>query len=104
MNTAVKIIRPAEEDFLIDVAKLAAERSMHLVTDGDEVMVCSVVPVGWRKMAVKFRPQWIASNSASGSRTDSEVLRRIIDGYFPLETDLEAQKADVCKPETCVLE
>ena len=104
MSTAVKIIRPAEDDFLIDVAKLAAERSMHLVTDGEEIMVCSVIPVGWRKMAVKFRPQWVASYSASGSRTDSEVLQRIIDGYFPLEAGLNTQKTDLCKCETCVLE
>ena len=88
MNTAVKIIRPAEEDFLIDVAKLAAERSMHLVTDGDEVMVCSVIPVGWRKMAVKFKPKKrdAITEFQKRSGSDSEVLQRIVNGYFPAES------------------
>ena len=88
MNTAVKIIRPAEDDFLIDVAKIAAERSMHLVTDGEEVMVCSVIPVGWRKMAVKFKPKGLDAIAGLQKRnvSDSEVLQRIVNGYFPAET------------------
>ena len=55
MSPPIKVIRPAKEERLIDVAERAVEQSMHLITDGDDLILCSVIPVGWRKFAVKFK-------------------------------------------------
>lgn len=84
MNSPVKIIRPAEDDRLFDVATFAAERSMHVVTDGDDVIVCSVIPVGWRKMAVKFRQHDATSvtASSSGHKPDADVIQRFVENLI----------------------
>ncbi len=52
----VKIIVPHANDRLYDVAQTAVRESMHLISDGKQVILCSVIPVGWKKFAVKERP------------------------------------------------
>ena len=52
----IRFIRPAQEACLVDVAEMAVRESLNLVTNGVELILCSIVPTGWRKFAVKYKP------------------------------------------------
>lgn len=69
-SNTIRIIRPQAGDRLIDFAELAVEQSLHLITNGSDMILCSIIPVGWRKFHVKFKPappviglpmQWLSS-------------------------------------------
>jgi hypothetical protein len=52
----IRMIIPLPDERLFDVATKAVAQSMHLVSNGSQVIACSVIPVGWKKIAVKERP------------------------------------------------
>jgi hypothetical protein len=56
----IRMFIPLSNERLFDVATKAVAQSMHLVSNGSQVIACSVIacsviPVGWKKMAVKER-------------------------------------------------
>lgn len=52
-DPAITIIIPSGEDRLCDVATKAIADQMYVIHNGATVIVCSIIPVGWRKLAVK---------------------------------------------------
>lgn len=49
----VRFLIPNGEDRLYDVAQRAVAEQMHVIHNGSTIMVCSVIPAGWKKLAVK---------------------------------------------------
>ena len=58
---STRVLMPSDEDRLIDVAEFAARESLHLITDGYATILCSIIPAGWRKFAVKHKPPALAT-------------------------------------------
>lgn len=54
-GNTIRVIRPAQEACLIDVAELAVTESLNLITNGADLILCSIIPAGWCKFAVKFK-------------------------------------------------
>ena len=53
----VKVIIPDGEASLFDVVAKAKDAGMHVVSNGKMIVVCSIIPVGWKRMNwVKERP------------------------------------------------
>lgn len=53
----VKVVIPDGNSSLFDVVVNARAKGMHVVTNGKMIVVCSVVPAGWRRMNwLKERP------------------------------------------------
>ena len=51
-NQVVHLFVPRGDDLLIDVVKRAKAEQMHVIHNGSMVMVCSVIPVGWKRLPV----------------------------------------------------
>lgn len=51
-----RVIIPDAEDRIAEVEALAISESLHVVTGGTMVFLCSVIPVGGARMAIKNRP------------------------------------------------
>ena len=41
---------------LLAIAQNANARHLHLITNGKRSVLCSIIPKGWRAMAVKQKP------------------------------------------------
>lgn len=41
---------------LLAIAQSAAARHLHLITDGQRSVLCSIIPPGWRLMRVVVKP------------------------------------------------
>ena len=57
-NLAASPIRfhvPDEDASFFDVAQVAAAEQMFVVQNGKQVIVCSIVPVGWKKVWVSLK-------------------------------------------------
>lgn len=62
----VKVIIPDGNDCLFDVVARAKNAGMHVVSNGKMIILCSVIPVGWKRM------NWVKSRPADDNR-----------GYYP---------------------
>lgn len=52
----VRFVVPDGEASLYEVAKQAVRERLHLISNnGSQVMLCSKIPPGWQKVAVKDR-------------------------------------------------
>lgn len=52
-DPAIIVIIPNGEERLFDVAKKAVADQMYVIHNGSTVLVCSIIPAGWKKLAVK---------------------------------------------------
>lgn len=52
-DPTIRVIIPSGEDRLFDVAEKAVADQMYVIHNGSTVLVCSIIPAGWKKMAVK---------------------------------------------------
>lgn len=50
-----RVIVPGDEERLIDVATRAMQDEMFVIHNGSRVIVCSIIPVGWKKLAIRDR-------------------------------------------------
>mgnify|MGYP003392493236 CR=1 FL=1 len=48
-----RVIVPGDEERLIDVATRAIRDEMFVIHNGARVIVCSIIPVGWKKLAIR---------------------------------------------------
>ena len=55
-DNVIRVLRPAKDACLIDVAEYAVAASLNLITNGSELILCSEIPEGWKKFGVKFKP------------------------------------------------
>lgn len=51
----IRAIVIPDDALVIEVAREAAAQHLHLITDGNRHVLCSVVPPGWRRCAVSER-------------------------------------------------
>ena len=51
-DAGVRVIVPGDDERLIDVVRRAKENGMYVLHDNSQIIVCSVIPVGWRKLGV----------------------------------------------------
>ena len=51
----VRVIIPEGEELLEDVVTRACREHMYVVLKGAQVIVCSIVPVGWKKIGLGDR-------------------------------------------------
>ena len=69
-DPAIRVIIPSGEDRLYDVAEKALADQMYVIHNGSTVLVCSIIPAGWKKLAVKDKtpkkPPQINHSSAIG--------------------------------------
>ena len=77
----VCVIVPGDDERLIDVVRRAKENGMYVLHDNSQIIVCSVIPVGWRKLGVnveghmKQLPACAPPALKAAARTsDSEAL------------------------------
>ena len=52
-DPAIKVIIPNGEERLFDVAEKAVADQMYVIHNGSTVLVCSIIPAGWKRLAVK---------------------------------------------------
>lgn len=52
-DPAIVVIIPNGEERLFDVARKAVADQMYVIHNGSTVLVCSIIPAGWKKLAVK---------------------------------------------------
>ena len=50
--TEARVIVPDDDERLIDVA---IRDEMFVIHNGSQVIVCSIIPVGWKKLAIRDR-------------------------------------------------
>ena len=60
----VRFLVPDGEASFFDVAQTAAAEQMFVVHNGKQMIVCSVVPVGWKKVWVKRNPGPVLAGKA----------------------------------------
>jgi hypothetical protein len=53
--TEARIIVPGGEERLVDVATRAIQDDMYVIHNGAMVIVCSILLVGWKKLAIRDR-------------------------------------------------
>lgn len=53
--TKARIIVPGDEERLVDVTNKAFRDEMYVIHNGAMVIVCSIIPVGWKKLAILDR-------------------------------------------------
>ena len=81
---AVQFFVPPEEARLFDVAVQAKADQMHVLHKGLQIIVCSVIPAGWRKVAVKERPEKVPFDvHSSAYLADSEGISTLSDNNSP---------------------
>ncbi|TXT28122.1 MAG: hypothetical protein FD131_3255 [Rhodocyclaceae bacterium] len=54
-STKARIIVPGDEERLVDVANKAFRDEMYVIHNGSMVIVCSIILVGWKKLAIRDR-------------------------------------------------
>ena len=82
----VRIIVPPKDACLFDVAAQAASDQMHVVHNGSQVVVCSIVPVGWNKLVVKEKPK------KDGAIVHSSAYEPVSEGISALPSELSHRK------------
>lgn len=50
-----RVVIPDGDALLIDVADMAAREAMYVIHNGQRVIVCSTVPVGWKRLGINER-------------------------------------------------
>ena len=78
-DPAIRVIIPSGEDRLYDVAERALADQMYVIHNGSTVLVCSIIPAGWKKLAVKDKtlrksPQKDHSSAIGGVLGDVPAL------------------------------
>ena len=78
-DPAIRVIIPSGEDRLYDVAEKALADQMYVIHNGSTVLVCSIIPAGWKKLAVKDKtlrksPQKDHSSAIGGVLGDVPAL------------------------------
>lgn len=48
-----RVIVPDDDERLIDVATRAIRDEMFVIHNGSRIIVCSIIPVGWKKLAIR---------------------------------------------------
>ena len=82
----VRIIVPPKDACLFDVAAQAASDQMHVVHNGSQVVVCSIVPVGWNKLVVKEKPK------KDGEIVHSSAYEPVSGGISALPSSITTRK------------
>lgn len=82
-DPAIRVIIPSGEDRLFDVAEKAVADQMYVIHNGSTVLVCSIIPAGWKKMAVKDKtprilPQKDHSSAIGGVLGDVPALPALL--------------------------
>ena len=67
--TEARVIVPDDDERLIDVA---IRDEMFVIHNGSQVIVCSIIPVGWKKLAIRAAPDGLVGDP---SVRDSVHLR-----------------------------
>lgn len=58
---------PDDNAALLDVIVQAAKDEMHVIYNGPQLLVCSIIPVGWKKLTL-LEPQKAAPRELYASR------------------------------------
>ena len=70
--TEARVIVPDDDERLIDVATRAIRDEMFVIHNGSQVIVCSIIPVGGKKLAIRAAPDGLVGDP---SVRDSVHLR-----------------------------
>jgi|GEM_PF-4573998 len=55
MSALITTVLVPDDALVFEVAREAAARHLHLITDGHRHLLCSIVPPGWRRCAAVER-------------------------------------------------
>lgn len=69
IDPAIKVIIPDDDACLCDVAEKALAEKMHLIHVGRSVVLCSIIPSGLTRMAIKNK-----SNQPNGQNNHFSAL------------------------------
>jgi hypothetical protein len=56
MNNVITMEHIPSDAELLEIAKSAAARGFHLISNGKRSAICSLIPTGWYAMPVMIKP------------------------------------------------